>query len=55
MFTPVSAAGSTYVTLGGSIPVNDATLPNVDLPTDPPMPDLEDTGILVVHMIMKLM
>nr|GFB53497.1 hypothetical protein [Tanacetum cinerariifolium] len=45
MFTPVSAAGSTYVTLGGSIPVNDATLPNVDLPTDPPMADLEDTGI----------
>nr|GEU37797.1 hypothetical protein [Tanacetum cinerariifolium] len=43
MFTPVSAAGSTYVNLGGSIPVNVATLPNVDLPTDPLMPNLEDT------------
>ncbi|GJU66787.1 hypothetical protein Tco_1253046, partial [Tanacetum coccineum] len=28
-----------------SIPVNAATLPNVDLPTDPLIPDLEDTGI----------
>nr|GEY03857.1 hypothetical protein [Tanacetum cinerariifolium] len=48
MFTPVSAARSTYVNLGGSIPVNAATLPNADLPTDPLMPDLEntvDTGI----------
>nr|GEW98058.1 hypothetical protein [Tanacetum cinerariifolium] len=43
MFTPVSAAGSTYVYLGGSIPINAATLPNADLPTDPLMPDLEDT------------
>nr|GEW58439.1 ribonuclease H-like domain, reverse transcriptase, RNA-dependent DNA polymerase [Tanacetum cinerariifolium] len=29
MFTPVSNAGSTYVNLGGSVPVNAATLPNV--------------------------
>nr|GFB55461.1 hypothetical protein [Tanacetum cinerariifolium] len=43
MITPVSATGSTYVTLGGSIPVNVATLPNADLLTDPLMPDLEDT------------
>nr|GFB51193.1 ribonuclease H-like domain-containing protein [Tanacetum cinerariifolium] len=43
MFTHVSASGSTYVNLGGSIPVNVATLPNVNLPTDPLMPDLEDT------------
>nr|GEZ46331.1 hypothetical protein [Tanacetum cinerariifolium] len=43
MFIPVSAAGSTYVYLGGSILVNVATLPNVDLSTDPLMPDLEDT------------
>nr|GEW64358.1 ribonuclease H-like domain, reverse transcriptase, RNA-dependent DNA polymerase [Tanacetum cinerariifolium] len=43
IFTPVSAARSTYVYLGGSIPVNAATLPNVDLPTDPLMPDLEET------------
>nr|GFA04939.1 hypothetical protein [Tanacetum cinerariifolium] len=44
IFTLVSAAGSTYVYLGGSIPVNAATLPNDDLPTDPLMPDLEDTA-----------
>nr|GEY92069.1 retrovirus-related Pol polyprotein from transposon TNT 1-94 [Tanacetum cinerariifolium] len=44
VFTSVSAAGSTYVYLGGSIPVNVATLPNVDLPIDPLMPDLEDTA-----------
>nr|GEW91915.1 hypothetical protein [Tanacetum cinerariifolium]GEX19381.1 hypothetical protein [Tanacetum cinerariifolium] len=35
--------GSTYVYLGGSILVNVATLPNVDLPTDPLKLDLEDT------------
>nr|GFA21510.1 putative ribonuclease H-like domain-containing protein [Tanacetum cinerariifolium] len=44
IFTPVNAAGSTYVYLGGSIPVNAATLPNADLPTNPLMPDLEDTA-----------
>nr|GEV59750.1 hypothetical protein [Tanacetum cinerariifolium] len=43
IFTHVSAAGSTYVNLGGSIPVNAATLPNDGLSTDPFMPDLEDT------------
>nr|GEV51998.1 putative ribonuclease H-like domain-containing protein [Tanacetum cinerariifolium] len=46
MFTPVSAAGSTYVNLGGSILINVGTLPNADLPTDPLMPDLEDTADL---------
>ncbi|GJV71179.1 putative ribonuclease H-like domain-containing protein [Tanacetum coccineum] len=45
MFTPVSAARSSYVNISGSIPVNAATLPNVDLLTDPLMPELEDTGI----------
>nr|GEV56953.1 ribonuclease H-like domain-containing protein [Tanacetum cinerariifolium] len=43
MFTHVSANGSTYVNLGGSILVNAATLPNADFPTDPLMPNLEDT------------
>ncbi|GJY29840.1 putative ribonuclease H-like domain-containing protein [Tanacetum coccineum] len=38
MFTPVSA--------GGSIPVNAATLPNANLPTDPLMHDLEDIADL---------
>ncbi|GKE42414.1 putative ribonuclease H-like domain-containing protein, partial [Tanacetum coccineum] len=46
MFTPVSAAESSYNNLGGSIPVNVATLPNIDLPTDPLMPELEDTSNL---------
>nr|GEX93072.1 putative ribonuclease H-like domain-containing protein [Tanacetum cinerariifolium] len=46
MFTLVSVTGSFYVNLGGSIPINVATLPNADLPTDPLMPDLEDTADL---------
>nr|GEV25450.1 ribonuclease H-like domain-containing protein [Tanacetum cinerariifolium] len=46
MFTPVSAARSTYVYLGGSIPVNAATLLNANLPTNPFMPNLEDTANL---------
>ncbi|GKB97388.1 putative ribonuclease H-like domain-containing protein [Tanacetum coccineum] len=46
MFTPVSVVGSSYVNLSGSIPVNAATLPNVDLPTDHLMPDLKDTADL---------
>ncbi|GKE62538.1 putative ribonuclease H-like domain-containing protein, partial [Tanacetum coccineum] len=45
MFTHVNAARSSCDNLGGSIPVNAATFPNADLPTDPLMPDLEDTGI----------
>nr|GEU63082.1 ribonuclease H-like domain-containing protein [Tanacetum cinerariifolium] len=43
MFTLVSAAGSSYDNIDGSIPVNAATLPNVDLLTDPIMFDLVDT------------
>nr|GEU76435.1 hypothetical protein [Tanacetum cinerariifolium] len=46
MFTPASTDGSTYVYLGGSILVNAATLPNVDLPIDPLMPDLKDIANL---------
>nr|GEW58040.1 uncharacterized mitochondrial protein AtMg00810-like [Tanacetum cinerariifolium] len=44
IFTPVSAVGSTYVYLGGLIPVNVATFSNADLLTNPLMPDLEDTA-----------
>nr|GEV01572.1 hypothetical protein [Tanacetum cinerariifolium] len=44
IFSLISATRSTYVYLGGSIPVNAATLPNAHLPTDPFMPDLEDTA-----------
>ncbi|GJU23004.1 hypothetical protein Tco_1156346 [Tanacetum coccineum] len=44
--TPISAnAGeSSFVYLGGQIPIDASTLPNVDLPTDPNMPDLEDVS-----------
>ncbi|GJY30191.1 putative ribonuclease H-like domain-containing protein [Tanacetum coccineum] len=51
IFTPVSAAGSYYDNLDGSIYVNAATLPNGDLPTYPLMleleviADLQDNGI----------
>ncbi|GJT98654.1 putative ribonuclease H-like domain-containing protein [Tanacetum coccineum] len=51
MFTPDSVTGSSYDSLGGSIPINAATLPNVDLPIDPLMPDLEDTADLQVTRI----
>nr|GEW81252.1 putative ribonuclease H-like domain-containing protein [Tanacetum cinerariifolium] len=47
MFTPISVDGSTYVNVGGLIPINAVTLPNADLPTDPPMPDLEDTLLVL--------
>ncbi|GJU24887.1 putative ribonuclease H-like domain-containing protein [Tanacetum coccineum] len=47
MCTPVNAVGSSCDNLGGSIPVNAATLPNAGLPTDPLMPDLEDTANLL--------
>ncbi|GKE55849.1 putative ribonuclease H-like domain-containing protein, partial [Tanacetum coccineum] len=45
MFTPVNVVGSSCNNLGGSIPVNAATFLNADLPTNPLMPDLKDTGI----------
>ncbi|GJS20879.1 hypothetical protein Tco_0449511 [Tanacetum coccineum] len=45
-FTPVNVVGSSYENLGGSIPVNAATFPNDDFPTNPLLPDLEDTADL---------
>ncbi|GKF81871.1 hypothetical protein Tco_0240473, partial [Tanacetum coccineum] len=33
---------SSFVYLGGQIPIDISTLPNADLPIDPTMPDLED-------------
>ncbi|GKF43021.1 hypothetical protein Tco_0126363, partial [Tanacetum coccineum] len=47
MFTPINAAGSSYENIGGSIPINAATFPNDDFPTDPFMLDLEDTTDLL--------
>ncbi|GJX05916.1 ribonuclease H-like domain-containing protein [Tanacetum coccineum] len=46
MSTPVSATESSYENLGGSTPVNAATPSNANYPTDPLMPDLEDTADL---------
>ncbi|GJU18549.1 hypothetical protein Tco_1146515 [Tanacetum coccineum] len=42
--TPIGAnAGvSSFIYLGGKIPIDASTLPNADLPIDPNMPDLED-------------
>ncbi|GJS46590.1 hypothetical protein Tco_0596711 [Tanacetum coccineum] len=44
--TPLGAnAGeSSFVYLGGKIPINASTLPNADLSIDPNMPDLEDAS-----------
>ncbi|GJX82229.1 putative ribonuclease H-like domain-containing protein, partial [Tanacetum coccineum] len=47
MFTLINAAGSSCDNLGGSIHVNVVTLLNANLPTDPLMPDLEDTTDLL--------
>ncbi|GJV87113.1 putative ribonuclease H-like domain-containing protein [Tanacetum coccineum] len=40
--TGANAGGSSFVYLGGQIPIEASTLPNADLPCDPNMPDLED-------------
>ncbi|GJT53946.1 putative ribonuclease H-like domain-containing protein [Tanacetum coccineum] len=46
IFTPVSAAEFSYENLGGLTTVNAATPSNADYPTNPLMPDLEDTADL---------
>ncbi|GJR37798.1 ankyrin repeat-containing protein [Tanacetum coccineum] len=40
--TGANTSGSSFVYLGGQIPIDASTLPNADLPIDPNMPDLED-------------
>ncbi|GJZ34031.1 hypothetical protein Tco_0579467 [Tanacetum coccineum] len=42
--TGANANGSSFVYLGGKIPIDASTLPNVDLPIDPNMPALEDAS-----------
>ncbi|GJQ94217.1 putative ribonuclease H-like domain-containing protein [Tanacetum coccineum] len=42
--TGANAGESSFVYLGGKIPIDASTLPNVDLPIDPNMPDLEETS-----------
>ncbi|GJT14004.1 hypothetical protein Tco_0861046 [Tanacetum coccineum] len=39
-----NADKSSFVYLGGKIPIDASTLPNDDLPIDPNMPDLEDAS-----------
>ncbi|GKA32256.1 hypothetical protein Tco_0718623 [Tanacetum coccineum] len=39
-----NADKSSFVYLGGKIPIDASTLPNADLPIDPNMPDLEDAS-----------
>ncbi|GJR08682.1 hypothetical protein Tco_0791334 [Tanacetum coccineum] len=39
-----NAGESSFVYLGGKIPIDASTLPNADLPIDPNMPDLEDAS-----------
>ncbi|GJX22970.1 hypothetical protein Tco_0227415 [Tanacetum coccineum] len=41
-YTGANAGESSFVYYGGKIPIDASTLPNVDLPIDPNMPDLED-------------
>ncbi|GJR09635.1 hypothetical protein Tco_0792287 [Tanacetum coccineum] len=40
--TGANTGGSSFVYLGGQIPIDASTLPNADLPIDPSIPDLED-------------
>ncbi|GKA95126.1 putative ribonuclease H-like domain-containing protein [Tanacetum coccineum] len=40
--TGANTGGSSFVYLGGQIPIDASTLPNADLPIDPNMPDLKD-------------
>ncbi|GJR85614.1 ribonuclease H-like domain-containing protein [Tanacetum coccineum] len=42
--TGANAGESSFVYLGGQIPIDASTLLNIDLPTDPNMPDLEDVS-----------
>ncbi|GJU11338.1 hypothetical protein Tco_1133734 [Tanacetum coccineum] len=45
--TGANTDGSLLVYLGGRIPIDASTLPNVDLPIDPNMPDLEDDSDVI--------
>ncbi|GJU92334.1 retrovirus-related pol polyprotein from transposon TNT 1-94 [Tanacetum coccineum] len=47
--TGVNTSGSSFVYLGGQIPIDAHTLPNVDLPIDPNMLDLEDNSNNDIH------
>ncbi|GKG21686.1 hypothetical protein Tco_0384281, partial [Tanacetum coccineum] len=40
--TSANADGSSFIYLGGKIPIDASTLPNANLPIDPNMPTLEN-------------
>ncbi|GKF28510.1 putative ribonuclease H-like domain-containing protein, partial [Tanacetum coccineum] len=42
--TDANVGESSFVYLGGKIPIDASTLPNADVPIDPDMPDLEDAS-----------
>ncbi|GJZ85311.1 putative ribonuclease H-like domain-containing protein [Tanacetum coccineum] len=42
--TGANVGESSFVYLGGKLPIDASTLPNADLPIDPNMPDLEDAS-----------
>ncbi|GKE50809.1 hypothetical protein Tco_1485965, partial [Tanacetum coccineum] len=45
--TCANAGESSFVYLGGKIPIDASTLSNADLPIDPNIPDLKDDSISV--------
>ncbi|GJV79253.1 reverse transcriptase domain-containing protein [Tanacetum coccineum] len=47
--TGANTGGSSFVYLGGQIPIDASTLPNADLPIDPNMPDLEDDSNVFIN------
>ncbi|GJV81255.1 putative ribonuclease H-like domain-containing protein [Tanacetum coccineum] len=51
--TGANTGGSSFVYLGGQIPIDASTLPNTDLPIDPNMPDLEDEILLLLKSTYK--
>ncbi|GJT63741.1 putative ribonuclease H-like domain-containing protein [Tanacetum coccineum] len=47
--TGANAGESSFIYLGGQIPIDASTFPNADLPTDPIMPDLEDDSNIFLN------
>ncbi|GJX17106.1 putative ribonuclease H-like domain-containing protein [Tanacetum coccineum] len=49
-----NAGESSFVYLGGKIPIDASTLPNADLPIDPNMPNLEDASDTLLNDLMMI-
>ncbi|GJV46176.1 hypothetical protein Tco_1430712, partial [Tanacetum coccineum] len=52
--TGTNAGESSFVYLGGKIPIDASTLPNADLPIDPNMPNLEDASDTLLNDLMMI-